>query len=91
MAMRGSAVPSNRERAIQMRQNAFHDMYERYLKADPENPDRKRNALCAVAAKVARVAYGLIKAGTDHRPYFLAFPPSGALCSWGPSRQVLTS
>ncbi|MDR4466598.1 MAG: IS110 family transposase [Nitrospira sp.] len=77
--------------AVRMRQNTFRDKYARYIRADPQNPDRKRKALCAVAAKVARVAHGLIKTGTDYRPYFEALPPSGALRSRGPSRQVLTS
>ena len=77
--------------AVRMRQNTFREKYARDIKADPQNPDRKRKALCAVAAKVARVAHGLIKTGTDYRPYFEALPPSGALRSRGPSRQVLTS
>ena len=77
--------------AVRMRQNTFREKYARYIKADPQNPDRKRKALCAVAAKVARVAHGLIKTGTDYRPYFEALPPSGALRSRGPSRQALTS
>jgi hypothetical protein len=77
--------------AVRMRQNAFREKYARYIKADPENPDRKRKALCAVAAKVARVAHGLIKTGSDYRPYLEALPPSGALRSQGPSRQVLAS
>ena len=77
--------------AVRMRENTFRQKYARYIKSDPQNPDRKRKALCAVAAKVARVAHGLIKTGTDYRPYFEATPPSGVLRSRGPSRQVLTS
>jgi transposase len=77
--------------AVRMRENTFRQKYARYIKRDPLNPDRKRKALCAVAAKVARVAYGLIKTGTDYRPYCEALPPSGALRSRGPSRQALTS
>jgi transposase len=77
--------------AVRMRQNTFREKYARYIKTDPQNPDRKRKALCAVAAKVARVAHGLIKTGTDYRPYFEALPPSGAIRSRGPSRQILTS
>lgn len=78
-------------RAVRMRQNTFREKYARYIKSDPQNPDRKRKALCAVAATVARVAHGLIKTGTDYWPYFEALPPSGALRSRGPSRQTLTS
>lgn len=74
-----------------MRENSFRDKYARYTKADPGDPDRKHKVLCAVAAKVARVAHGLIRSGTDYRPYFEALPPSGALRSLGLSRQTLTS
>ena len=77
--------------AVRMRENTFRQKYARYIKRDPQNPDRKRKALCAVAAKVARVAHGLIKTGTDYRPFCEALPPSGALRSCGPSRQELTS
>jgi transposase len=77
--------------AVRMRENTFRQKYARYIKSDPQNPDRKRKALCAVAAKVARVAHGLIKTGTDYRPFCEALPPSGALRSLGPSRQALTS
>jgi hypothetical protein len=27
---------------VRMRQNTFREKYARYIKADPENPDRKR-------------------------------------------------
>jgi transposase len=77
--------------AVRMRENTFRQKYAQYIKSDPQNPDRKRKALCAVAAKVARVAHGLIKTGADYRPYFEATPPSGALRSLGPSWQSLTS
>jgi hypothetical protein len=77
--------------AVRVRENTFRQKYARYTKSDPQNPDRKRKARCAVAANVARVAQGLIKTGTDYRPYFEATQPSGALRSLGPSRQVLTS
>jgi transposase len=77
--------------AVRMRENTFRQKYARSIKVDPKNPDRKRKALCAVAAKVARVAHSLIKTDTDYRPYFEANPPSGVLRSRGPSRQTLTS
>ena len=77
--------------AVRMRENTFRQKYARAIKTDPLNPDRKRKALCAVAAKVARVAHSLIKTNTDYRPYFEPSPPRGALRSRGPSRQVLTS
>lgn len=61
--------------AVRMRENTFREKYARYLTSDPQNADRKRKALCAVAAKVARVAHSFIKTGTDYRPYFEAIPP----------------
>ena len=76
--------------AVRMRENTIRQKYARYIKSDPQNPDRKRKALCAVAATVAHVAHGLIKTGTDYRPYCEATPPSGALRSLGSSRQRLT-
>jgi len=77
--------------AIRMRENTFRQKYDRYMKGDPLNADRKRKAISAVAAKMARVAHGLMKTGTDYRPYFEAAVPSGALRSPLPSRHVVTS
>lgn len=44
--------------AIRMRENTFRKKYENYIKADPHNPDLKRKAYTAIAAKMARVSYG---------------------------------
>ena len=55
--------------AIRQRENNFRDKYRRYIRRNPEDRDLKRKALTAVAAKVARVAYALIKHGTDYRPF----------------------
>ena len=54
--------------AVRQRENNFRDKYRRYVKRDPEDADLKRKALTAVAAKVARVAYAMIKHDTDYRP-----------------------
>src|ERR1700733_8912315 len=43
----------------QERQPIFHEV--RYLRRDPSSADRKRMAYVAVAAKMARVAHGIIK------------------------------
>ena len=56
--------------AIRMRENAFRDKYERYLSANPFDADRKRKALTAVAAKMARVAYAVVKTGIGLRMLF---------------------
>jgi hypothetical protein len=66
-------------RAIHMRENAFRDKYERYLSENPLDVDRKRKALTAVAAKVARVAYAVIKTGTDYERFFGQRLPSGSI------------
>ena len=77
--------------AVRMRENTFRQKYARSIKNDPLNSDRKRKALYAVAAKMARVAHGLIKTATDYRPYFEPTAPRGALRSLGPSRHMVTS
>jgi hypothetical protein len=63
--------------AIRMRENTFRKKYENYIKADPGNPDLKRKAYTAVAAKMARVAYGLIKSERDYRCYYESSIPKG--------------
>ena len=42
--------------AVRMRENSFREKYQRYIRPDPSDPDRKRKALTAVTAKMARVA-----------------------------------
>jgi transposase len=69
--------------AIRMRENTFRKKYENYIKADPGNPDLKRKAYTAVAAKMARVAYGLIKSEKDYRCYYESSVPSGKIPSAG--------
>ena len=54
--------------AVRQRENNFRDKYRRYVRRDPDDADLKRKALTAVAAKVARVAYAIIKHDTDYRP-----------------------
>ncbi|MBP8257377.1 MAG: IS110 family transposase [Opitutaceae bacterium] len=65
--------------AVRMRENSFRDKYERYIRAMPDDPDLKRKALTAVAAKMARVAYGLIKRNESYRCYFEHSLPSGSI------------
>lgn len=67
--------------AARMRENSFRYKYERYLRGSLGDPDAKRKALVAVAAKVARVAHSLTKTGADYRPFFEAVVPSGRACS----------
>lgn len=70
--------------AIRMRENTFRKKYDNYTKRDPINPDLKRKAYTAVAAKMARVAYGVVKHQTNYRCYFESVIPSGRIASVGP-------
>jgi transposase len=74
--------------AIRMRENTFRKKYENYIKTDPGNPDLKRKAYTAVSAKMARVAYGLIKSERDYRGFFESSIPSGKIPSVGPLRHL---
>ncbi|HBK78273.1 MAG TPA: IS110 family transposase [Nitrospinae bacterium] len=70
--------------AVRLRENSFRAKFDRYIRHNPQDPDLKRKAYCAVAAKVARVVHGLIKNGTDYRPYHEEAIPSGGVRSGGP-------
>lgn len=65
--------------AVRMRENSFRDKYQRYIRSDPTDPDLKRKALTAVMAKMARVAYAVVKTQTPYRTYFEAAVPSGSI------------
>lgn len=65
--------------ALRQRENSFRTKYENYIRRDPNNPDLKRKAYTAVAAKMARVVYALIKSATDYRCYYEAVIPSGKI------------
>lgn len=60
--------------AIRMRENSFREKYARYIKIDPQDVDRRRKALTAVTAKMARVIYGLVKSNTFYKCKFEALP-----------------
>jgi transposase len=66
-------------RAVRMNENAFRDKYERYLSTNPRDADRHRKALTAVAAKMARVVYAVIKTSTDYQRFFDQRIPSGSI------------
>ena len=68
--------------AIQKRENSFRAKYDAYIKADPKNPDLKRKAYTAVAAKAARVAHAIIKHGTDYRRFTTAIPSGRTPSRW---------
>ena len=73
--------------AIMQRRNGFRRKYDAYVRANPLDADLKRKAYTAVAAKVARVAYGLIKSEKEYRHFFEAVVPDGRIPSLGPLRR----
>jgi transposase len=77
--------------AIHQRENAFRDKYERYLSATPFDADRKRKALTAVAAKMARVAYAVVKHGSDYQCFSSTEFPVDRSLSHGAVEAISTS
>jgi transposase len=63
--------------AIRQRDNSFRTKFERYIARDRDNPDLRRKALSAIAAKTARPAHAIIKGGVDYRPFFEGAVPGG--------------
>jgi len=55
---------------IRQTENSFRYKFERYIRQDPNNPDIRRKARVAVAAKIARVAHALVKKDTDYRGFY---------------------
>lgn len=76
--------------AIRQRDNSFRAKYERYIAGDRDNADRKRKALTAITAKMARTAHAVIKTGTDYRPFVEGPMPSGRT-SLGTGREGATA
>lgn len=74
--------------AVRVREDSFRKKFEDYIRRGPRNPDLKRKAYTAVAAKVAQVPYALIKTGTDYRRFYEAERPGGRIPSPGPWRQT---
>jgi hypothetical protein len=56
--------------AVRMRENSFRRKFDHYVRGNPLDADLRRKAYTAVAAKLARVIFGLIKHQTDYRPFF---------------------
>lgn len=65
--------------AVRMRENSFREKYDRYMRSDPASADRKRKALTAVAAKMARVAYAVVKNNRPYRSYYEHDLPGGVI------------
>jgi transposase len=65
--------------AVRQRENSFRSKYDRYISANPLDADVKRKALTAVAAKMARVAYAIVKKKQPYRQFFEQSLPSGSI------------
>lgn len=63
--------------AVRMRENSLRRKFDRYVRRNPLDADLRRKAYSAVAAKLARIVYGLIKNGTDYRPFCEDAIPGG--------------
>ncbi len=49
--------------------------FERYIAKDRHNADLRRKASTAIAAKMARTAYAVVKGGEPYRPVFRGDDP----------------
>jgi transposase len=65
--------------AIRDTENSFREKFRRYIAADPLDKDLRRKGYVAVAAKMARVVYGLIKSDTLYQKHFETALPSGTI------------
>lgn len=63
--------------AVLMKANSFRDKFERYIAQDRHNPDLRRKAYTAIAAKMARTIHAVIKSGEPYRPFFEGVSPGG--------------
>ena len=70
--------------AIQQQENSFQKKYQRYLKTNSDTADNRRKARVAVAAKIARVAYSIVKSNAPYKPYFESALPGGKIPLIGP-------
>ena len=61
--------------AVLQRATSFRDKFERYLAQDRHNPDLRRKAYTAIAAKMARTIHAVIKSGEPYRPFFCGGEP----------------
>lgn len=78
-------------RAIMMNENTFRAKYERYIQRDRHDADLKRKARTAVAAKMARVAYSMVKHRATYRPYHESDIPSGKIPLTRAVEAIMTS
>ncbi len=63
--------------AVLKKTNSFRDKFERYIAQDRHNPDLRRKAYTAIAAKMAPTIQAVIKSGEPYRPFFEGVSPDG--------------
>jgi len=68
--------------AVLKKTNSFRDKFERYIAQDRHNPDLRRKAYTAIAAKMARTIHAVIKSGEPYRPFFEGTSPGGRTPLW---------
>lgn len=68
--------------AVRQRENSFRNKFQRYTQQAPNDADRKRKAMTAVMAKLARVTYALVKSETLYESYREVLP-SGSISLTG--------
>lgn len=67
---------------MRQRENSFRNKFQRYTQQAPNDADRKRKAMTAVMAKLARVTYALVKSETLYESYREVLP-SGSISLTG--------
>lgn len=55
--------------AARQRDNSFRDKLGRYMAGNADDADRRRKAMTALTAKMARVAHAVVKTQTEYRPF----------------------
>lgn len=55
--------------AARQRDNSFRDKLGRYTAGHADDADRRRKAMTALTAKMARVAHAVVKTGAEYRPF----------------------
>ena len=65
--------------AVRLRESSIRDKFERDLAAGAATADRRRMAYTAIAAKMARITYAVIKTGRPYRGYYEHDLPSGSI------------
>lgn len=65
--------------AVRLRESSIRDKCERYVRSAPLSPDQRRKAYTAIAAKMARIAYAVVKTGRSYRSYYEHDLPGGSI------------